>query len=282
MVPEIRYPLPTLVALLLLGFLAWRGEPLTRPLRGAIERQWRRVVEGPPVPSSPDPQRVVDSWTRRGLLLRDGIDATDVPGGSTVETIGHRMFVDIYDVWPLRGTPTHYRVGNRRPMGWVPAADILDWSTRLVVQPSGAAGSVPVVGWTESALEVAFWVPGREWQEIDRRTSIRLADVPPERWGVWLSRDELLVFLRRALAATDPRARATARLQAVFGRFAADRVVSSESEAQAKAWLPAMLWKAQPTTQEASDCLARINEHWTAETSWSGMSFQTIPLTCLP
>ena len=33
------------------------------------------------------------------------------------ESIGHRMFVDIYDVWPQSGEPAHYRVGNRRPFG---------------------------------------------------------------------------------------------------------------------------------------------------------------------
>ncbi len=35
---SIRYPLPTLIALILLILASWRGEALTRPLRSALPR----------------------------------------------------------------------------------------------------------------------------------------------------------------------------------------------------------------------------------------------------
>ncbi len=44
MLPPIRYPLPTLVLLLVLGLLAWRGESMTRPWRSALAEQLASAI----------------------------------------------------------------------------------------------------------------------------------------------------------------------------------------------------------------------------------------------
>src|SRR5262245_31594776 len=118
MLPPIRYPLPTLIALVVLALALWRGEAWTRPLRAALAARLARAVEGPPVPHSDRPQVVAGPIFRKGLLLHDDVAVASRPGGPPVEldTIRHRMFVDIYDAWPLTGAATDYRVGNRRPI----------------------------------------------------------------------------------------------------------------------------------------------------------------------
>src|SRR3954453_1465283 len=98
MLPPIRYPLPTLVLLCVLGLVAWRGERMTRPLRAAWAARLQRAREGPPVPSSRDPQVVSGPIVRKALLLHDDVTASVRPGGPPEETIRLRMFVDVYDV----------------------------------------------------------------------------------------------------------------------------------------------------------------------------------------
>src|SRR2546423_963051 len=103
MLPPIRYPLPTLLLLLLVGLAAWGGEKATRPLRAALAGRFTRAVEGPPIPSSTRPQVVAGPIVRRALLLHDDVAVSGRPGGPPTETIRLRMFVDVYDVWPLQG-----------------------------------------------------------------------------------------------------------------------------------------------------------------------------------
>jgi hypothetical protein len=301
MLPKIRYPLPTLILVIVLVLGAWKGEALTRPLRATIAARWSRAVAGPPVPSSANPQVVAGPITHGALLLHDNVITTVVPGGATAEPVRYRMFVDIYDVWPLQGEPTHYRVGNRRPFGWVRAGDLLPWNTRLVVQlPEGTKvshagpqgpfdvpgpegrGWLPVTDWTADAVQVVLWVRDHPWEEPERRAWVRLSDLPPDRWGVWLSRDELLVLLRRSLASTAPNAPEIARLRAVLGHFSTDRSFNPGRVAEARNALPGLVFEGQRNAQAASECLARVNEHWTPEASWAGVSFQAIPLSCLP
>jgi hypothetical protein len=229
------------------------------------------------------------------------VTATRVPDGAPVETIHHRMFVDIYDVWPLTGPATHDRVGNRRPFGWVKSGDLLAWDTRLVVRlaagtevsetgPRGAfsaplresRGALPVTDWTADAVQVVLWARDRPWEEVERRVWVRLSDLPPERWGVWLSRDELLVLLRRTLDAGAPSVPEVTRLRAVLGQVGADHALSAADVAAARRALPGLVFDNPRSAQEASDGLARVNEHWTPEASWSGISFQSVPLSCLP
>jgi hypothetical protein len=303
MPPPIRYPLPTLVLLTLLGLLLWRGAAWTRPLRSALADRWSRAVAGPPVPSSNRPQVLAGPITRKALLLHDDVAAAHTPGGPPAETIRLRMFVEIYDVWPLQGAPTHYRIGNRRPIGWVGAADLLPWDTRLAVRaPRGAmalaetadgprppsatpvgAQTLPVVAWTRDAVRVAVWDPDRPWQGVARLGWVARADLPPESWGVWISREELLALLRRAVDPAPPSDLRLASLRAVLGRLADSRALTdADRAAAAPALPPGVLDRAATSTAEASDRLARANEHWAPEASWAGLSFQFLPLTDLP
>jgi hypothetical protein len=300
MPPPIRYPLPTLLALLILSLAFWRGETMTRPLRSALAARLARAVEGPPLPHSERPQVVAGPITRKALLLHDDVPTSDRPGGAPSEAIRHRMFVEIYDTWPMTGEPTHYRVGNRRPIGWARAADLLPWDTRLVVRnPDGplplAGGpdiaaptstpvgrsSLPALAWTSDALRVAVWNPDHPWSEIDRRAWVRQEALPPRCWGVWLSREELLAWLRRSLASSESPQRL--RLRALLGRLLDDRPLTDADFQAAHAALPAPALTIAPASPaEVSDRLGRANENWSPETSWGGVSFQFIPLDMLP
>jgi hypothetical protein len=300
--PPIRYPLPTAIVLIALVLLARWGAGLSRPLREAVAARIRRAVEGPPVPSSSGPQRVAGPMVRRALLLRDETPASALPGGPPVETIGYRLFADVYDVWPLRGEPTHYRIGGRRPIGWVGAADVLPWDTRLVIRapggklapadspgsPAGATVEVgtvplPVLAWTEGAIRVAVWERDRPWSEVARRGWVPTADVPAEAWGVWLSREELLDLLRRTLAPHTASEAQAVRLRALLGRLADNAPITAADLAAARDALPAAAFAADATDPTPrSETLARSNEQWTPDASWSGVSFRAIPLSALP
>src|SRR5262249_41639338 len=131
--------------------------------------------EGPPVPSSNEPQVVAGPIVRKALLLHDDVAVAAKPGGPASDAIRWRMFVDVYDVWPLKGEPEWFRVGNRRPVGWVKRSDLLPWNTRLVVRASiPAAGAapgnstavrhaLPVVGSTAGSIDVATWDADPPW-----------------------------------------------------------------------------------------------------------------------
>jgi hypothetical protein len=300
MLPPIRYPLPTLIVLLAGSLMIWRGEVWTRPLRAALTARLSRAVEGPPVPSSDRPQVVSGPIFRRALLLHDDVSAAVRPGGPTVETIRHRMSVDIYDVWPLTGEPTHYRVGNRRPIGWVGAADLLPWNTRLVIRnptlpvmlaekpdlatpaaTSVGRSSLPVISWTPEAVRVAVWTSDHPWSEIDRRGWLPITSLTPDRWAVWLSREELLALIRRTLASSE--SPQTIRVRALLGRLLDDRPLGEADLQAARAALPIPAFAiAAPSAAEASDRLARANERWSSEDTWGGLSFQSIALEDLP
>ena len=289
-----------LVLLAIASLALWRGEVWTRPIRSALSARLARAVEGPPFPHSDRPQVVAGPILRKALLLHDDVPASGRPGGPTVETIRRRMFVEIYDVWPLTGEPTHERVGNRRPIGWVGVADLLPWDTRLVVRghegtlpladaPDRAAltstpvgrSSLPVLAWTADAIRVAVWAPDHPWSEIDRCAWVSLTALPAGNWGVWLSREELLALLRRSLAASEPPQRL--RLRAILGRLLDDRPLTESDLAAARAALPApALSIAARSPGEACERLARANEEWSAEATWGGLSFQFLPLEALP
>ena len=297
--PPIRYPLPTLLALIALVLLGRWGAELLRPLREAVTMRIRRAVEGPPVPSSSEPRRVAGPMLRRALLLHDETPATARPDGPPVETIRHRMIAFVYDVWPVRGEPTHYRIGGRRPIGWVAAADVLPWDTRLVVRaPEGTLAladspgrpaattadvgivPVPVLAWTPEAIEVAVWERDRPWSEVARRAWIPTAALPTGAWGVWLSRDELLVLLRQPLA--HDAARAT-RLRALLGLLMDPAPLAAEDLAAARDALPAAAFAQDAQdVKSKSEALARLNDLWTPDASWSGLSFRAVPLAALP
>jgi len=297
--PPIRYPLPTLLLAAALGLAAWQGAALTAPLRAALATRWDRATSGPDVPRSDRPEVVAGPLVRRVLLLRDDVPVAGRPGGPAGDAIRSRMFADVYDTWPLAGRPTHYRVGNRRPIGWVAAADALAWDTRLVVrapggtiapaaEPGGPPGApitvgdvpLPVLAWRSGAVRVAAWEPQRPWSEVARIGWVPAADLPAANWGVWMGGDELLILLRPPPPGED---RAGQRLRALLGRLGGVDHWPPEAAAAARPALPAVAFAGEGgPAQEKGEALARINEQWTPDASWSGLSFRFVPLTVLP
>jgi hypothetical protein len=299
--PPIRYPLPTLVALIALVLILRYAAVVTRPLQRALVARWTRVIEGPPVPSSTEPKVLAGPITRRVLLLKDGVVASVLPNGAPIETIGKRMFADIYDVWPLAGPRAFYRIGNRRPFGWVPAAAALPWDTRLTVSDPETSLSLastaeesgstsvklqkpsPVLAWTTTHIQVAVWDRERPWEAVERIGWVRASDVPESAWGTFLSRDELLAFLRRLLNRESDESLDSLRLRAVLGRTTENVAFSKQAVDAARSALPAVVCARQPTSREAStEQLSRINEQWSAEAAWSSLEFRAIPLSALP
>ncbi len=297
MLPPIRYPLPTLIALFLASLLAWGGMVATRDWRASMADRLRLAVEGPPVPKSSRPAIFAGPSPKRALLLLDQTPATDRPHGSTVETIDRRMFVDVYDTWPEPGPISDVRIGNRKPIGWVPVGDLLLWDTRLVIQapqgrlplattPDGTAESVevgslslPVLAWTEKAAEVAVWDPAQPWSKVARRGWVKLDDLPRTVWGIWISQVELPILLGLANQADSPR---IARARAVLGRLADNRSWSpSDVEAVRKA-LPGVVFEAESDARTAAGRLAEANSQPTSEARWSGLAFRFLGLDDLP
>ena len=253
------------------------------------------------MPASTEPQLVAGPIVRKVLLLRDGVEATDVPGGSPVETINQRIFADVYDVWPLRGEPTHYRIGNRRPIGWVEAADgpaVVDPAGRPVAGRCTVArrwagrgtrgrrsrpdrSRCPVIGWTDEAVEVAVWSPDAPWERVERTGWLRLDAIPDEAWGVWLSRAELVGLLRRSIGG-DAEA-GSLRVEAVLGLVVGASRIGGADAAEAFRALPPVVSRVAPTGDEpASVRLGRLNDDWEADARWAGLEFRAIPLGSLP
>jgi hypothetical protein len=297
MLPPIRYPLPTLLALTLASLLAWQGAILSKGWRAEMAARLKLSMEGPPVPNSSRPKVVAGPITRRALLLHDETPATSRPNGSTAETIDRRMFVDVYDTWPAPGPVSHVRVGNRKAIGWVKAGDVLEWDTRLVVRasagkfelgdsPDGPTQTVevgklalPVLSWTDRAVEVAVWDPAHPWSSVARRGWVRLSDLPPESWGVWISQVELPILLGLANRGEEP---LLARLRAVLGRLADNRSWTLADLDAARPALPGVVFAKAPDPQGSAGRLAEANALATGEAGWSGLSFRFLPLSDLP
>ncbi len=297
MLPPIRYPLPTMVALALATLLTWKGAEWTRGWRAELATKLQRAVEGPPIPSSTRPQVVLGPITRRALLLRDHVLARSRPGGAVVETLDRRMFVDVYDTWPSPGPTTHLRVGNRKPIGWVTAEEAMAWDTRLIVRSEGGSldlldspdGSsprrldvgalpLPVLGWTEEAVEVGVWEADRPWSALRRRGWVRRSDLPAESWGIWISQVELPILLRLALEG-DPE---VVRLRAILGRLADGRSWTRADVEAARPAFPSFVLAPNPDGKAVAGRLAEENARSISEAGWSGLSFRGIPLGELP
>ena len=297
MLPPIRYPLPTLVALGLASLLTWHGLEWSKEWRASVASRARLAIEGPPVPSSSRPRGFAGPVMSRALLLLDETPTSDRPNGHVVETIDRRMFVDVYDTWPEPGPTSHVRVGNRKPIGWVPVANVLPWDTRLVIRTLGnswnlarspdgtseqvevGSGSLPVLGWTDRAVEVGVWDRAHPWSKLARRGWIPSTEIPAESWGVWISQVELPILLGMANDGESP---LEARLRAVFGRLADNRTWSPvEVETLGKA-LPPIILARKPDASRAAGPLAEFNARPSPEARWSGLNFQFLTLDRLP
>ncbi len=279
MPPPIRYPIPTLVAALLLAVVAWRGAGWINAIRHSVAARWQRTFEGPPLPASSAPQVVAGPMIRRALLLHDDTPVSPRPDASPTDRIARRSWVDVYDVWPLAGPPTYLRVGNRRPLGWVAVADALPWDTRLVVKADDMA--VPVVGWREGVVEVALWDRERPWSGVARRDTMRLADLPTGSLGVLVAREELPALLSLAVAGGDDESRDRARLSAVLGRLLEPASWTAAEVAQARAALPDAVY-GRRVAGNPSDRIAAANADPKSDAAWSGHAFRFVPLEDLP
>jgi hypothetical protein len=297
--PPIRYPLPTLAGLLLLGVLAWRGAEIARPAWESLAERFRKATAGPDFPKSDEPRMIAGPIRDRVLLLRDATVASDTPGGTIVETIGRRMFADVYDVWPIEGEPSHYRIGNREPIGWVEARDVLRWPTRLVARservPIAAAASPgsaatgtsssensprPILGWKDGEFQVAEWGPGRAWESVDR---VQWTGFDRSRLGVLLSRQEVVALLGRMLSVGDGPTATALRLRAVSGRLLDGQSVAGSDIEAARSALPAAVFEPGTlSTGQKTDALARLNESWSPDAAWGGLEFRAVPLDLLP
>jgi hypothetical protein len=296
MPPPIRYPLPTLIAVLLIGLVAWRGAGWLRIVSGAVSARWQRVVEGPPVPSSTSPMVVAGPIIRRGLILRDGAPVSSRPEAKPTGTITLRIFVDISDLWPLNGPTTHFRVGNRGLIGWVASADCLAWDTRLVIRAPGGrlslarkldgptvevdAGSfpLPVTAWQASWVEVAVWRNDQPWSTVESRGWVDLARLPRSSVGVLIAREELPALL---LGLDDPASQRRGRLLAILGRLGENPMWSAHDIDTAFKALPARISE-RSAAVNPSERIAVLNASPSFDAAWSGHKFKFVPLDDLP
>jgi hypothetical protein len=284
------------LAIVILGLLAWKGAEWSRDWRSEMAARAHRALQGPPVPSSTRPRVVAGPITRKALLLRDETPAASRPNGRTSETIDRRMFVDVYDYWPEPGPVSHVRVGNRKPVGWVLVTDVLLWDTRLVIRapggrltmaddPGGAgrpvevgASPLPVLGWEGRSVEVAVWQPGHPWSKVDRRYWVRMDDLPPESWGVWISQVELPNLLRYAIDGDPP----VVRLRAVLGRLTDARPLTRLDLEAAKPALPVVVCEGESNRVRALARIMEANERLGNDASWAGLNFRFLPMGDLP
>lgn len=277
-----------MAALVLLALIGWRGADGIRRLRTELGRRVEAIVTDQ-VPTAADPRWTDAPIPRRGLLLRDDLRVAEKPDGAPSRTLGMRRIVSLLNVWPLRGEPTHYLIGQDqdRPIGWVKADDLLRWDTRLVVRPpqQGLAvegglvpsGSPPLavtaIDGPAGILTLAEWDPDGPWRVIRGFRKARLAEIPAESLEVLATRKELLVMQK----VQDP---APLRDRAVLGRLVLD--ASTPAPTEARQWLEPILRRAGPIRPSALATLTRINEDWRPDASWNGLEFRGIPLVLVP
>jgi hypothetical protein len=202
------------------------------------------------------------------------------------------MLADVYDVWPLQGTPTHYRVGGRHAMGWVPTDAVIPWGTRLVLrsdkvpdlaQAAGHISPAAVLSWDDNACRVVNWDPKAAWSRPDRIVSVPISSIPTEAWGVLLSRDELLALIQQTLTPVDTPPPSIRRLNLIAGKDAEDASWPASEGDSARAYLPRPVREIGPQPQaERLDRLTRLDNPWTPDASWSGLQFRFVPLDLLP
>ncbi len=96
---------------------------------------------------------------RRKVLVKDlAVTCRTDPGGGKAAgpALDYFAIRYLYDVMPA-DRPVQLRVGPRGgpPQGWVPAASVLEWDTRLMARPTPRADRPPLVIYRDEACAVA-------------------------------------------------------------------------------------------------------------------------------
>jgi hypothetical protein len=216
--------------------------------------------------------------------MHDGIAARDKPGGAVTETIGHRIFADVYDIWPLSGTTKFYRIGNRHPFGWVGADDVLPWDTRLALKSADSAKPTsPVIGWDANRIQIAVWDEERPWEKVQSTEWVQESSISRPSRGVFLSRDEVLSLLQRSTNTGTSESSDSLRLKALLGRLGQTPPLAPAAIDSARKVLPEWAFaRTDHTASQVAERLSRVNEEWTPDAAWAGFAFQFVPLDALP
>ena len=139
--------------------------------------------------------------------------------------------------------------------------------------------ALPVLSWTDRAVEVAVWDLANPWTKVARVGWVRLVDLPSEAWGVWVSQVELPHLLELANQGDAP---LMARLRAVLGRLTDNRALTSADLDASRTALPQVVFASEPDAQKSASRLAEANARPASEAGWSGLSFRFLPLSDLP
>lgn len=296
--PAIRYPLPALALLVLLGLVTWRGADSVQAIRSDLTSRWAKLTERPavPFPASTDPLVLAGAIHERVLILEDEVPYSAQPDGPTIGFIRHREFADFYDRWPIKGDATHIRVGNRRPLGWVEIGKAISWTTRLVLLPSEDHASIltesgasfdlkgspkPILGQNPNQLHIHNWGETGAWHVGGQGVVLKADTVPANCWGVWLTRSELLALIGRDRSQLNTStSRPNLVIRALLGLPINDRPLSSEETGMALTLLGPAVSQEGVTTK--LDALARLNEEWKPDAVWGGVEYRGVRLIDIP
>jgi hypothetical protein len=289
--------LPTLAALILVALIVWRGEGWIRRTSAAIAAPFKRVIAGPDYPKSAHPQVFAGTLTRKVLRLRENLAVRATPGGWETATFRARGFSDLFDVWPRRGAPTHYRVGNENLTGWVEADDVIPWDTRLAVRlgagptelRAGASGGLatrvespggvfPVLAWEDGAIKIAVWDAGLPWSKLAGIGWISAEQVPGNVWAALLTDAEIVAARRAARRAEKSTESLRVRMRTLLGLLLTDQRLSDDDLAAVRAVMPARVVSLLEAPRPGDESLIPTD----AAASWSGLSFRALPLVALP
>ena len=271
--PPIRYPLPTLVLVIVLGSLAWAGQGILKRAASAIASPMRRVVNGPDYPRSASPKLGAGGIVRRVLILKDDLPVREKPNLPPADAFGKRGLASIYDFWPSEDTPTHLRIGNGRIVGWVDGPDVLRWDTRLAVKLGIEESPMAVVAWDEKRVEVASWTPGHPWAEVAEVGWRKSSEIPAGAWGVLLTDSEIVALRRASRKIKTSDDAANLRLRAILGTLLEDGPMPPGTRSA----LPE-----EAFAIEGSKTATALDTPTEAAATWGGLTFRMVSIGHLP
>ena len=228
-----------MLALALASLLAWQTAVLSKGWRAEMAARLKLSLEGPPVPNSPRPTVVAGpiTETRPSAPRRDArddpaerIDGRDHRPPDVRRRLRHLALAGADQPCPGR-QPQGRSAGSRRATSWTgipgsssarpPASS--SWAIARTARPDrrGRQPCLARPGLDRSSGRGRGLGPGSTpGRRSHSRGWVRLSDLPPESWGVWISQVELPILLGLANRGEEP---LLARLRAVLGRLADNR-----------------------------------------------------------